>query len=223
VFDVEYIGKAAHQGSSPEQGLNALDAIVTAYNGVSQLRQHIRPDARLGAIITHGGDAVNIIPERTAGIFSARAGTMAYLEELRERLRQCLQAGAHATGCEARITLRERQYAPLKSNRALGDAYIGNGTALGMQFIDLTGVQTGGTDMGNVSQALPSIQPEFSIGQAGNHTREFTAAAVTAEAHAAMLRAARALAMTAIDVALAPGLLAQIKREFMADGNGRER
>jgi len=214
---VDYFGKAAHQGATPEQGINALDAIVTAYNALAQQRQHIRRDARLGAIITKGGDAVNVIPEHTSGVFSARAGSARYLEELKVRLASCIEAGALATGCRVEMAWSEREYAPFRHNHAMAEAYLRNGAALRKVFLDLSNVPVGGTDMANVSQAIPAIHPEFAIGgpaRIQNHTRDFTVAAVTDTAHDAMLDAARLLAMTAVDLALDGDLLASAKAEF---------
>lgn len=217
--EVEYFGKASHQGGAPERGINALDAIVTAYNAVSQLRQHIRRDARLGAIITHGGDAVNVIPEHAAGVFSARAATSLYLAQLKQRLAACIEAGAQATGCRVEMKWSEREYAPFRHNHAMADAYIANGNALGKNYVDLSHYPVGGTDMANVSLVVPSIHPEFAIGagtSVQNHTRDFTDAACTDAAHDAMLNAARILAMTAIDLALDRDLLSAAKEEFAA-------
>jgi amidohydrolase len=214
---VDYYGKAAHQGAMPERGVNALDAIVTAYNTMAQLRQHIRRDARLAAIVTRGGDAVNVIPEHTSGIFSARASSARYLQQLRERLQSCIEAGALATGCRVEMEWSQAEYAPFRHNHAMADAYIANGHTLGKQFLDLSDYPVGGTDMANVSQALPAIHPEFAIGAGPSvqtHTREFADATATDEAHAAMLDATRLLAMTAIDLALDPSLLQAAKDEF---------
>lgn len=218
--EVQYFGKAAHQGGAPERGVNALDGIVTAYNGVSQLRQHIRGDARLGAIITQGGDAVNVIPDHAAGIFSARAGTSSYLAELKQRLEACLEAGAKATGCRVEMRWSEREYAPFRHNHAMADAYIANGNAIGKSYIDLSRYPVGGTDMANVSHIVPSIHPEFAIGappSIQNHTRDFTDLACTDAAHAAMLDAAYLLAITTIELVLDRNLLACVKEEFDAE------
>jgi amidohydrolase len=212
---VEYIGRAAHQGASPERGINALDAIITAYNAMAQLRQHIRRDARLAGIITHGGDAVNIVPERTAGKFSVRAVSMSYLAELKARLQHCLEAGALATGCELKATWSEGGYEPFRHNRPMAEAYISNGAVFSKTFLGRSDASGASTDMANVSQVVPAIHPVFGIGtRAGNHTRDFTAAAVTDAAHAAMIEAAKMLAMTGVDLALDPDLVRRAKADF---------
>ncbi|HYM15887.1 MAG TPA: M20 family metallopeptidase [Dehalococcoidia bacterium] len=216
--DVEYRGRAAHASVAPEQGLNALDAMVTAYQAVAQLRQHIRRDARLHGIITYGGAAANIVPDRATGTFYVRAMQPAYLKDLKERVRHCFEAGALATGCELTTDWHEAlEYQPLRSNRPLVEAYRRNGEALGKQFVDLKNVSTGSTDMGNVSQIVPSIHPTFGVGQMiFNHTPEFTAAAATDAAHESMLLTAQALAMTGVDLALDPALLRRVKEDFAA-------
>ena len=214
--DVEYRGKAVHASVGPEQGINALDALVTAYQAIAQLRQHIRRDARLHGIITHGGDAANIVPERTTGTFYVRAQQPQYLQDLKRRVKGCFEAGALATGCELNIDWHEDvEYAPMRINRPLADAYRRNGEAVGKRFVDLKNVSTGSSDMGNVSQVVPSIHPTFGVGQMiFNHTPEFTAAAITDEAHDSMLKTAEALAMTGIDVALDSDLLKRVKADF---------
>ena len=85
-FQVEFFGKAAHASVSPDRGINALDAMVAAYNHISALRQAVRPEARIHGIITHGGDAANIIPQYTAGLFYIRAASRTYRDELLKRV-----------------------------------------------------------------------------------------------------------------------------------------
>jgi amidohydrolase len=214
--DVEYRGKAVHASVGPEQGINALDAMVTAYQSVAQLRQHIRRDARLHGIITYGGAAANIVPDRTTGTFYVRAAEPNYLRELKARVKACFEAGALATGCTLTMDWHaDMEYAPLRNNRPMVEAYRRNGESLGTQFVDLKNVSTGSTDMGNVSQVVPSIHPTFSVGQMiFNHTPEFTAVAITDAAHESMLKTAQTLAMTGVELALDPDLLKRAKADF---------
>ena len=214
--DVEYRGKAVHASVFPEQGVNALDALVTAYQTIAQLRHHIRADSRIHGIITRGGEAANIIPGVAAGTFYVRALQPRYLMQLKERVRHCFEAGALATGCELTMDWHEAaEYAPMLNNRPMCDAYRRNGEALGKAFIDPKGLSTGSSDMGNVSQVVPAIHPNFSVGaMAFTHSPQFTAAAITDAAHAGMLQTAKALAMTAIDVAMEPGLIEAVKADF---------
>ncbi len=214
--DVEYRGKSVHASVFPEQGLNALDALVTAYQAIAQLRQHIRRDARLHGIIKNGGEAPNIVPGYTMGSFYVRALKPWYLEQLKERAKACFEAGALATGCSVTMDWHaDNEYAPMKTNMPMTDAYRANGEDVGMQFIELKELTAGSSDMGNVSQVVPSIHPNFAIGATAlTHSPEFTALAATDSAHTGMIRAAKAMAMTGIDVALDGDLLARIKADF---------
>lgn len=218
--DVEYRGKSVHASVFPERGINALDALVTAYQAIAQLRQHIRRDARLHGIITHGGDAPNIVPGYAKGAFYVRALKPWYLEELKKRVQGCFEAGALATGCEVHVDWHEdAEYAPIKHNRPLAEAYRRNGEAMGVVFLEMKDMSTGSTDMGNVSQVVPSIHPNFGVGQpVFTHSPEFAAVAATDAAHEAMLRTAQVLAMTGVDVALEPGLIERIKADFGSRG-----
>lgn len=68
-LDFKFYGKAAHAATSPENGINALDAVIQLFNGINALRQQLPPDVRIHGIITDGGDAPNIIPEYAAARF----------------------------------------------------------------------------------------------------------------------------------------------------------
>jgi amidohydrolase len=218
--DVEYRGKAVHASVFPEQGINALDALVLAYTSIGLLRHHIRKDARLHGIIRHGGDAPNVVPEYTKGSFYVRALKPWYLEQLKERVKACFEAAALATGCSVTMDWHpDEEYAPMRHNGTLVEAYRRNGEALGKQWFEMKELAAGSTDMGNVSQVVPAIHPTFGVGTpAFTHSPEFTAAAVTDAAHAAMLQTAQALAMTGVDIALEAGLIEEIKREFASRG-----
>ncbi len=218
--EVEYTGKSAHASFAPEMGVNALDGLVLAYQSIAQLRQHIRCDSRIHGIITHGGSAPNVVPDRAAGWFMVRALRPAYLEELKGKVERCFEAGAAASGATVKIDWKPWPIAPMRNNTCLAAAYRANAESLGRTFIDELPDSTGSTDMGNVSQAIPSIHPVFGIGaMAFNHTPAFTEVCATDAAHAAMVQVAQALAMTGVDVALEPELLQRAKEEF-ASGRG---
>jgi len=217
--EVEYGGQAAHASFAPEMGINALDGLVTAYQAIAQLRQHIRRDSRIHGIITDGGSAPNVVPERAAGTFYVRALQPPYLEELKEKVHRCFEAGAVASGATVDIRWGPYTCAPMRSNRALAAAYRANAESVGRTFIDVRLDSTASSDMGNVSQAMPSIHPMFGVGaMAFNHTPAFTDVCATEAAHASMVQVAQALAMTGVDVVLDPDLLQRAKDEFASGG-----
>ncbi len=211
---VTYRGRGAHAAVAPETAVNALDGLVSAYQAVAQLRQHIRRDSRLAGVILYGGAASNIIPDRAVGKFEVRALTPDYLADLKRRLIACLEAGAQASGTTIEMEWTTT-YEPMNNNAPLAAAYKANAEGLGRSFLPVKPESTGSTDMGNVSWVVPSIHPTFQIGAfAINHTAGFTEISATDSAHNNMVQVAQALAMTGIDVALQPGLLDDIKRAF---------
>ena len=202
-FDIHYTGKEAHASSFPDRGINAADALTVAQVAIGLLRQYIGPRDRIHGIITKGGDAVNVIPAHASAHYAIRASRVERLEELRAKVYRCFEAGAVATGAKLEITQRGRPYAQMQADPDLSAAYRSNAEALGRTFVD-PGSRAASTDMGNVSLAIPAIQPLIGINSlpARNHQPEFAAHCVTAEADKAVIDGALAMAWTAIDVAL---------------------
>lgn len=221
VFDVEFRGKESHAALYPELGVNAADAMTVAQVAMGLLRQHIRSTDRIHGIVTHGGDAPNIVPARTTGRFMARAMTLDDLTDVRDRMLSCFRAGALATGSELTVTGGDKPYAQVEHNAALAGLYRSNAERLGREFAggDAATRPSGSTDMGNVSLAIPTIHPFIGIGSypAVNHQPEFTAACITDAADQAVLDAATAMAWTAIDLASLPDP-AQALRSGIAPG-----
>ncbi len=116
-IDIDFFGKDSHAAYAPHLGRNALDAFVQAYVNVSTLRQHILSSDRIHGIITHGGDAPNIIPSHTSSSWYIRAATQERLEELEQRVMACFEAAAQATGCTWERKPMGNPYSDLVSNR----------------------------------------------------------------------------------------------------------
>jgi amidohydrolase len=213
----EFTGKAAHASADPWEGVNALDAVIQTFNNVSMLRQQIRPTARIHGIVTHGGLAANIIPEFAACIFYVRAAEIAYMWELLARVTACAEGAAKATGTTLdTVVMRDTAYEPLKRNDVLLDAFRANWARLGVVEVEPPKDRFGSSDVGNVSQALPTIQPLVKIARDGTpiHSRAFEAEAVTPLARQGLLIAAKTMAMTTADLLGDAGLLERVKQEF---------
>jgi amidohydrolase len=202
---VSYSGRPAHAAFAPHHGVNALDAFTIAQVSMGLLRQHMRPGDQLHSIITHGGDAVNVVPEHTEGFLMARATTLDDLEILRPRVMSCLEAGALATGARLAVENVAPDYAQMEHDHDIAELYRANAKTIGRPpSNDRAG--TFSTDMGNISLAIPSIHPCIGIetGGAVNHQPEFAAAAVNASADRAVLEGALGMAWTVIDIATGP-------------------
>lgn len=203
---VSYRGRAAHAAAYPEHGRNAADAFTIAQVALGLLRQQLPASVRVHGVMTHGGEAPNVIPERTEGRWYVRAESMDELTETEEKVRRCFQAGALATGCELSIEPESKPYTDFRADEEALARYRANAEALGRVFADadVAGrMNRASTDMGNVSQVVPAIHPYIGINSmpALNHQKEFAAHCVGAEAERALLDGATALAWTGIDVA----------------------
>ena len=175
----------------------------------------MRRDARVAGIITYGGSAHNVVPDRAEGRFEVRALRPAYLADLRARVIRCFEAGAQASGADLEVKWSEFVYEPMNNNAVIAAAYKANAQTLGRKFLEIPVDSTGSSDMGNVSWVVPSIHPTFAIGAMGlNHTPGFTQISATDAAHESMLQVAQALAMTGVDLVLDADLLSRAQREF---------
>jgi len=214
-FEVRYTGKAAHASAFPEHGINAADALTVAQTAIGLLRQHLRQTDRVHGIVTCGGDAPNVVPAHTEAKYIVRARTLADLGEVRDKVMRCFEAGALATGATMEISDDHPPYAEVTHDHELAILYRKNAESLGRVFPDLGALlerSAGSTDMGNVSQAIPSIHPYIGIDSfpAVNHQPEFAAHCATPAADKAIVDGGLALGWTAIDLALDAALRARL-------------
>ncbi|MCF8469432.1 MAG: M20 family metallopeptidase [Parvibaculum sp.] len=225
---VTYHGRSAHASAMPHMGLNALDALITAYQAIAQLRQHIRPTERIHGIIKKGGSAPNIVPDETVGMFYVRAASAEDLAPLKKRVQACFEAGALASGCTADITWARADYLDLKTSMAIANAYEANARSLGREFFPLSGLPAstaGSTDMGNVSHRVPSIHPMIASAppHVVIHNPEFAKWAASELGDKACLDGAKALAMTAIDFMTDADMRKQAKADFASTAESSTR
>jgi amidohydrolase len=212
----EFTGKASHASADPWEGVNALDACIQAFNAVSMLRQQMRPDCRVHGIITNGGAAANIIPEYAAATFYVRAPRLDMMWELHRRVVACAEGAAQATSASLKVTPHDNAYEPLKRNQTLLDLFAANMKAAGLSEGEAIPDRLGSSDVGNVSQVVPAIQPLVGIAPVGTaiHTREFAEHAVKPLAQAGMLAAAKTMAMTTLDLLTEPSRVQAARDEF---------
>jgi amidohydrolase len=219
--DAIYHGRAAHASAMPYRGLNALDAVITAYQAIAQLRQHIRGNERIHGVITDGGLAPNVVPERAACRYFVRAVDIDHLGALKARVQACFEAGAIATGCKLELNWTDVDYLDLKSNWPMAEIFERNAKALGREFLPLKDVPqgfAGSTDMGNVSHRVASIHPMLAVAPQGViiHNPEFAMWAASDKGDAAVLDGAKALALTALELMADAAAMDAARADFEA-------
>lgn len=207
-------GRAAHAASAPQDGISALDAVIQTFNGVNALRQLFTSDVRVHGIITHGGEATNIVPAFAEAKFLMRAADVKGLGVVRDKVFAAARGAAEASG--ARLEIDEGlTYAERNNNHALAGLFRRNLEAQGLEVEEPpAGGGIGSSDIGNVGQVTATIHPYIRIGDCVPHTPEFAAAAGSKAGLRALNQATRALAMTAWDLCTSPEALAEVRAEF---------
>jgi len=216
-LDIEFFGRASHAAGRPELGINALEAMIQSFNAINSLRQHIRSSARIHGIITDGGEAPNVIPAHSAGKFLVRAADEKYLAELKEKVINCFEGAAVATGARLEYKWEDSYYAPVLNNLSICRLWVKNMHRLGRKAKLRDPRQSfGSTDFGNVSQLVPGMHASVSVGHsyAPVHSSQFVQAAISDSGLSAMLDAAKGLAMVAVDLLADPELMKRVKAEF---------
>ena len=214
-LNVEFFGKAAHAGAKPEEGINALEAMVLSFNAIDSLRQHIKDKARIHGIITDGGEAPNIVPAHSAGEFIVRAEDDRYLDELKERVLNCFVGAATATGARLEYRWGDVRYAAMRNNMTLARLFRKNMQSLGRK-VELLVAGSFSTDMGNVSRLVPGIHPMVAVAPPDvlMHSPQFVTVAASETGVKGFMDAAKAMAMTVVDLLTSPEIVRKITDEF---------
>ncbi len=216
-LDIEFFGRAAHAAAQPEAGINALEAMLQSFAAINSLRQHIKSTARIHGIITDGGEAANIVPAHSAGNFIVRAEEDDYLDKLKQRVINCFIGAATASGARLEYKWGDTRYAPMRNNIPLAQLFTQNMESLERRVaISEPDSGFGSTDMGNVSQLVPSIHPFVAIAEKEIliHSPQFASAAASERGIEGMLDATKALAMTVVDLLANDETVTKVKEEF---------
>jgi len=215
-----YRGKASHAAAYPEHGINALDGVLLLFQGIAALRQHLPENVKVHGIVTEGGQAPNIVPERAQAYFYVRAEDDVQLLETVPRVKACARAAAAATGCRLEMVEGPYTLSSMKVNPALAASWR---RTLGRLGLTESGAPTdrnrGSSDIGNVSRVVPALQPNVPISSGERveiHTRAFAEATVSPSGIAGMMEGVRGLALTAYDLFADPALVREAWKAFRA-------
>ncbi|MBI5906052.1 MAG: M20 family metallopeptidase [Deltaproteobacteria bacterium] len=213
-----YHGRASHAAAYPEHGINALDGVLLLFHGVSALRQQLPDTVRVHGIITEGGQAPNIIPERAKAYFYVRGEEEGELRDAVERVKACAAGAATASRC--RLTVEEGPYtlSPMRVNPVLAASYRRALSALKLRESGApTDRNRGSSDIGNVSQVVPTLQPNVPIASGERvqiHTRPFAEATTMPSGIEGLMEGIRALALTGYELFRSPALVRDAWKSF---------
>jgi amidohydrolase len=214
---IEFTGRPAHAAADPQNGINALNALIETFNGINALRQHVTSDARIHGIITHGGDAPNIVPAFAAGDFFVRAATVAAMDALIEQVRRIAEGAALITGATAAVLTPEPAFSDMVTNLTLARRLKRNIDEVGLVMPEARPQPAmGSTDWGNVSYHVPSVETGFPILDrvCTWHSQEVVEAADSDLGYRNTLLVAKAMALTGVDLLTDPALVADVRSEW---------
>jgi len=221
---IAFHGQAAHAAADPWNGRNALNAVILTFNGIDALRQHVRSDARLHGIITHGGDAPNVVPHFAAAEFYVRGATVAYMNELVEKVRRIAEGAASITGTELEFTTPELPNYDMIVSYPIARSMKRHMDAVDLKLPDAKPEPgSGSTDWGNVSYVVPSVETGYPILDrvCTWHSQDVVDASDSALGYANTIKVAKAMALTGIDLIFDRELLEQAKAEFAREKAAR--
>jgi metal-dependent amidase/aminoacylase/carboxypeptidase family protein len=218
---IDFYGKSSHAAAAPEEGINALDALILTFNNINAIRPTFFSKDRVAGIILDGGEAANIIPAHASADFSIRSLTTKRRDYLVSRVIDCAESAGKSIGCKLEYTISPG-YKQIIPNKVLASLFTANLESLGREIAELDpNERMGSTDMGDVSHIVPSIHPYLAIApeKTAGHTLEFKEYCISESGKSAMLDAAKALAMTAIDLFMNPVLLIEARNQLSIDLN----
>ncbi|WP_057913778.1 M20 family metallopeptidase [Peribacillus muralis] len=215
-LDFHFYGKSAHAAAAPEQGVNALDAVIQLFNGINALRQQLPAEVKIHGIITNGGEAPNIIPEYASARFYIRATTWKLCQEVSEKIRDVAKGAALATGSTVKVERFQNEVLDFIINPVLDELLAAELTSLGEAVAPRKESGFGSTDAGNVSHVVPTAHPYIKIGpdELIAHTNEFRDCAKSLRGDEAILIGAKALALTGYKLITHHDLLDKVKAAF---------
>lgn len=216
-LDFEFFGQSSHAAGSPENGKNALDALLHFFNGIATLRQHVKSDVKIHGIITHGGDVPNIIPDYTKARFYIRSSTKEGCDEVTEKVEAIARGAALMTGCTTKISSFQNRVDNLIPTRYFDELYVETMKKLGVEVSIDSKKGMGSTDVGNVSHIIPTIHPNIKIcdSSISGHTHEFAKAAASKEGDEAVILGGKVLALLGLDLIINKEKLENIKGNFL--------
>ena len=214
--DIEFWGKPAHAAGCPQDRINALDAQILTYAAIGVLRQQLTDRIRIHGVIVEGGTAPNVIPEYTKAKYYIRAADIDTLHELYEKVENIVKGSALQTGCTSSMKLYQNLVENMVLTPSLDAIYEKYITELGNTVKHVEDVvMPGSSDVGNISQVVPTIQPHISITdvQIAGHSQDMVNASCSQKAMDAIVKGAKALAFTALELFENPEELVKVKED----------
>lgn len=211
-------GTASHASAAPELGVNALNAAQLFMMGIDMMRQHIPSDCQVHGIISHGGSAPNIVPDKAVLEYYYRAETIPHMELMKEKIVRCAEGAALMTGCTHTIDTNYTElYADLSQLPTAIDLFSEIFESYGMDY-EVADKPDGSTDAGNVDLHIPTFHIEIKATDDNieTHTPAFEKLLYGKNGQDTLRNAAKVMASFIVKLANSPALMEKIKEEHSA-------
>ncbi len=195
---IRFLGRAAHAGGAPHEGINALNAAHVAIAAIHAQRETFRDrdTIRVHPIITKGGDIVNVVPAEVRMETYVRGKTNEAILEANQKVDRALRAGAMALGAKVEIETLPG-YMPMRNDPGLQEVFKTNSELLfGVDEYCEVGHRTGSTDMGDLSHLMPAIHPYMAGASGPGHSAEWH----ISDKEMGYVSPAKSLALAAVDL-----------------------
>lgn len=212
-------GRTAHAAGEPEQGINALNAVIMLFNGIDAMRQHVTPDVRMHGIVTDGGQAVNVVPDYAAAEFLFRAASREGVDALLARGDAIARAAAEMTGATLEIDDSAVGYDDMRPNYVLSQLVRDQLATVGLEETERPAASGPGaysTDLGNVSRRMPTVGLSFAISEVpiNGHSKDVVEGSISEMGRENALRTGRALALAGMELLADPAVYREVCEEF---------
>ncbi|MBN2797353.1 MAG: M20 family metallopeptidase [Clostridia bacterium] len=214
-LNVEFKGKRAHS-SAPEEGINALKALIHTFNGIDAIQSELPLGININGVIKNGGEASNIIPEVASAEFIIRGLTLKDLKKAKQKIIQVLKASEMLSGAKVSYDF-ELPYAERYPNPIMAEKFKKIMEDEGhVVLYPEKNVKLGSSDIGNISLYKPSIHPYIKIGDhLKGHTLDFMEKSRSETADEMILTAAKALGTLTYEIFINEDFRKEIKDAFM--------
>jgi amidohydrolase len=215
-----YRGKAAHSAGAPWDGINALDAVQLFYAGLNALRQHVKPDVRLHGIVTEGGQAANIVPDKASCLFYVRSAHRNYLNTVLDKVGNVAKGAALMTGASLEIEYPELpmdDLIDLPTLEKMADGYLRAQGVVPTVTAEDAALLAGSTDIGNVSHACPTCYFEVGLDSPVSfepHQESALTLTDSPYAYKRLHQTVNTMASMGLELILDPELLRHVKQDF---------
>ena len=212
-----FSGAPAHQLQAWD-GRNALEAVIHLFENIDSVRSNMRPEARIQGVITEGGAAPNVVPDRTVADFYIRYPDAVYLEQVRQFVDNAARAAALSTGTKVKIDNYGRNRDGI-SVATLDEVAFAYSKMYGAKNIVAEPFKPQGyEETGTVSSHIPGAGFSAQTSTFSYHTYGMEADALTDVGHQGFVVDAQAMAALLFDFATHPEYRAAVKREFAEIG-----